>query len=302
MRPRKRCGPGAEVVYQACFRRRRLAWARRFRRAAAGRLVRGCGYEARPSRQAVARAPAVFLLGADRAGDGPDAGALHLVLGTGMRESYRVDDFLAYYRRVRGRFLDAVRQRRRDRAVSVRALRHLRLQGACATPGGTSVTTSFAWRGSGTTRSHGSRRRDRDAGSARATAPRNRGSADGRGHVREAARSGGAPAALSAQRASTSAALEPEVGARLGTAAEALAGRLVLRHRGRPVLGAGARARVPVRRHRAADGEPVFRALWAHDRERSARSSSSSSTSSTPGCARTRSCTSTTTPPTSRPR
>jgi uncharacterized protein len=36
---------------------------------------------------------------------------LHLELGSGMRETYRVDDFLAYYRRVRERFLDAVRDR-----------------------------------------------------------------------------------------------------------------------------------------------------------------------------------------------
>jgi uncharacterized protein len=36
---------------------------------------------------------------------------LHLELGSGMRESYRVGDFLAYYRRVRERFLDAVANR-----------------------------------------------------------------------------------------------------------------------------------------------------------------------------------------------
>lgn len=35
---------------------------------------------------------------------------LHIELGSGERESYRVADFLSYYRRVRGRFLDAVRE------------------------------------------------------------------------------------------------------------------------------------------------------------------------------------------------
>src|SRR2546422_49168 len=33
---------------------------------------------------------------------------MHIALGSGETESYRVLDFLAYYRRVRGRFLDAV--------------------------------------------------------------------------------------------------------------------------------------------------------------------------------------------------
>ncbi len=38
--------------------------------------------------------------------------AMHVVTGTGERESFRPDDFLAYYRRLRARFLDAVEQRR----------------------------------------------------------------------------------------------------------------------------------------------------------------------------------------------
>jgi predicted RecB family nuclease len=37
---------------------------------------------------------------------------MHVVTGTGERESFRPHDFLAYYRRLRGRFLDAVKQRR----------------------------------------------------------------------------------------------------------------------------------------------------------------------------------------------
>jgi predicted RecB family nuclease len=36
---------------------------------------------------------------------------MHVVTGTGERESFRPDDFLAYYRRLRARFLDAVEQR-----------------------------------------------------------------------------------------------------------------------------------------------------------------------------------------------
>ena len=36
---------------------------------------------------------------------------LHIELGSGLRESYRLADFLAYYHRVRDRFLDAVRER-----------------------------------------------------------------------------------------------------------------------------------------------------------------------------------------------
>jgi uncharacterized protein len=37
---------------------------------------------------------------------------MHVVTGLGERESFRPDDFLAYYRRLRQRFLDAVEQRR----------------------------------------------------------------------------------------------------------------------------------------------------------------------------------------------
>jgi hypothetical protein len=33
---------------------------------------------------------------------------MHVVLGTNDRESFRVADFIAYYRRVRARFLDFV--------------------------------------------------------------------------------------------------------------------------------------------------------------------------------------------------
>ena len=42
-------------------------------------------------------------------GTGP---RMHVVTGTGERESFRPDDFFAYYRRLRQRFLDAVEQRR----------------------------------------------------------------------------------------------------------------------------------------------------------------------------------------------
>ena len=37
---------------------------------------------------------------------------MHVVTGTGERESFRPDDFFAYYRRLRARFLDAVERRR----------------------------------------------------------------------------------------------------------------------------------------------------------------------------------------------
>ena len=67
-RPRRR-----DVVYQAALRRRRLARARRLRRAPAGRRLRGRRHEARAPRAARARPPALLLHRADRAHPGPHA-------------------------------------------------------------------------------------------------------------------------------------------------------------------------------------------------------------------------------------
>ena len=90
-------------------RRRRLARARRLRRAPARRRLRGRRHEARAPREAAARAPALLLHRADRADPGPRArSAMHVVTGLGERETFRPDDFLAYYRRLRARFLAAV--------------------------------------------------------------------------------------------------------------------------------------------------------------------------------------------------
>ena len=52
---------------------------------------------------------------------------VHVENGRGERESFRVAEFQAYYRRVRWRFLDCARARGRDLPLAVRALRDLRL-------------------------------------------------------------------------------------------------------------------------------------------------------------------------------
>ena len=79
---------------------------------------------------------------------------LHLELGSGMRESYRVSDFLAYYRRVRARFLDAVRD---QPATEPYPCAHCATAASrtSAMPRGTSAITSFALPESATTRSRG---------------------------------------------------------------------------------------------------------------------------------------------------
>ena len=55
-----------------------------------------------------ARAPALLLHRAARAHPGHAPEAMHVVNGLGERETFRPGDFAAYYRRLRRRFLDAV--------------------------------------------------------------------------------------------------------------------------------------------------------------------------------------------------
>ena len=107
-RPSRRCATGRRVIYQAAFVDG--AW-----RGLADFLERqpdGC-YEvvdtklARHAR-AGARAPALLLHRAARAHPGALPDAMHVVNGLGERETFRPDDFLAYYRRLQQRFLDAV--------------------------------------------------------------------------------------------------------------------------------------------------------------------------------------------------
>jgi predicted RecB family nuclease len=99
---------GHEVVYQAAF----LAgeW-----RGLADFVIRGAdgSYEAHDTKLARHGKPAHVLqlcFYSEQIGriQGRLPERMHIALGSGQTECYRVLDFLAYYRRVRGRFLDAV--------------------------------------------------------------------------------------------------------------------------------------------------------------------------------------------------
>jgi uncharacterized protein len=101
---------GADVVYQACFVDE--VW-----RGLADFVVRQLdgSYEAVDTKLARHGKPAhvlqlCFYSEQIERVTGRMPKHLHLELGSGLRESYRVEDFLAYYRRVRRRFLDAIRE------------------------------------------------------------------------------------------------------------------------------------------------------------------------------------------------
>ena len=109
---------GADVDLPGLLRRRRLARVRRLRRAAAGRRLRGRRHEARAPLEA---APTCCSSASTPSRSARIQGSLpermHVVLGTHERESLRVADFLAYYHRVRARF---VRRGRRPGSTSTR--------------------------------------------------------------------------------------------------------------------------------------------------------------------------------------
>jgi hypothetical protein len=60
---------------------------------------------------------------------GPLPERMHVVLGTSDRESFRVADFIAYYRRVRARFIEFVEHPARDVPAPGLALPGLRVEG-----------------------------------------------------------------------------------------------------------------------------------------------------------------------------
>ena len=136
-----------------------------------------------------------------------------------------------------------------------------------------------------------------------AQAPPTRGPARRRPHVRDPSRPGRAAAPPAHHRRPRLARVAHRAGMRLRAAAAALAGRRHLRHRGRSVLGAGARPALPLRpadaRGRRAG---ATRRSGRTTGQGSARRSSSWSTSSASGSRSTPTCTSTTTAPTSRRR
>ena len=286
---------GADVDLPGLLRRRRLARLRRLRRAAAGRPLRGRGHEARAPREAGVRAAALLLLRADRADPGPLPERMHVVLGTRERESLRVADFLAYYRRVRERFVAAVASAGTDATRCRSRLRRSATSSSAASTLARATTTSASSRGM---------RRDQIARLDAAGIATLAQLAE-RGRRRRARRDGAATfeklrdqAALQlAARtdAHTWKVLDARAGARLRAAAAAERRRPLLRHRGRPVLGARPRARVPVRRRRRARGDVPTRS-GRTTATRSAAPSRASSTSSASARAASRRCTSTTTP------
>ena len=90
---------GAPVIYQAAFVARRLARARRLRRAPAGRRLRGVDTKlARHARPAHMLQLCFYTEQIARI-QGRMPEEMHVVNGLGERETFRPDDYLAYYRR-----------------------------------------------------------------------------------------------------------------------------------------------------------------------------------------------------------
>ena len=159
------------------LRRRRLARARRLRRAPAGRQLRGRRHEARAARAAGARAPALLLHRAGRADPGRGARARCTSSpGSASARRFRPDDFVAYYRRLRERFLDAVANGARHLPVPGRALRRSATSSRSASSSGRTTTTSSSSPASrGTQVERLDRGRDHDARRRSATRRRTRG-------------------------------------------------------------------------------------------------------------------------------
>ena len=104
---------GADVVYQACLTDGTWRGFADF----IERLPDGRGYEVVDTKLARQAKPThvlqlCFYTEQLARIQGHWPAEMHVVTGLGERESFRPDDFLAYYRRLRQRFLDAVEQRR----------------------------------------------------------------------------------------------------------------------------------------------------------------------------------------------
>ena len=115
---------GVDVVYQGVLVDGRLARAvADFLERQAGRHLRGARHEARPQREARLHPPALLLQRAARARSrGATPERIHVLLGSGERQSFRPQEFAAYCRRVRARLeefvADPAATRRRTRATT----------------------------------------------------------------------------------------------------------------------------------------------------------------------------------------
>ena len=136
-------------------RGRTLARLRGLPRAAARRRLRAGRHEARASAQAGARAAALFYAEQVARIQGAPVERVHVENGRGERETFRVEEFEAYYRRVRERFLAALARRAGDVSVAVRPLRDLRLPSCSAGSSASTTTTSRSSRGCGARRPSG---------------------------------------------------------------------------------------------------------------------------------------------------
>ena len=231
---------------------------------------------------------------------------MHVVTGLGERESFRPEDYAAYYRRLRARFLDAVERRRDDLPVPGRASAR-------------SATSSSLCK----------QRWDEDdhltlvAGMSRLQVERLHG---GRDHDARGARRKPRPdtkvksmrattfqglnhqAALQLHRRRTGEhridllPLEPDRGFAL--LPEPSPGDIWLDLEGDPWFEPARGLEYLIGWiELGEDGEPRYEHIWAHDRdERAAGASSGSSTTSSSAAAASRGCTSTTTRRTSAPR
>ena len=200
------------------------------------------------------------------------------MLGTNDRESFRVADFIAYYRRVRLGFSSSSRTRPRRTRSRSRTARSAPGARSCEQRWAT-TTTSASSRTCGATRIA----RLSEAGITTLEGlalAQQEASTDSAGDPRADRRPGAHPVRGTPQRRALVRAA-PAGGERgLALLPRPSAGRRLLRHRGRPVLGAGARARVPATARVRDDGERASAPSGRTTATRSSARSSSSSTSS----------------------
>ena len=241
--------PGRPVRRRALARLRRLPRARGVALGARGVELRGGRHQARAPREAVLPAPALLLLRAARAAQGRAPEWMHVVLGTRARESFRVAEFAAYYRRVKGQ-LRAARSTAGLDGTYPDPVEHCglcRWEGICdARREADDHLSLVANMRRSQTRGSPRRASRRSPSSPRATLGAAPG-ADRRAHLRGAPRAGAPPGRAAHDRRAALRAARRRRTARLRAAAGAVGGRPVLRHGGRPVLRG--RPRVPVRRH-----------------------------------------------------
>ena len=129
--------------------RRNVARLRRLPRAAARRRLRARRHEARAQRQAGPRAAAAFYAEQVARISGRPVERVHVENGLGERETFRVVEFEAYYRRVRERFLAAIADEPRDVRLAERATAGSATSGTCAGSSASTTTTSRSSRGCG---------------------------------------------------------------------------------------------------------------------------------------------------------